>query len=64
MANINNNKKPAFYTPSTHHVKSHYVRSYIKRDGTFVKASWRDGDGDSSINTFSGYWARNPKHNK
>lgn len=47
----------------THYVNPHWVNSYVKRDGTFVRGFWRDGDGDTSINRTIGYFAGNPiKH--
>lgn len=43
-----------------HYVKPHYVRSYRRKDGTFVSGYWRDGDGNTKINRSTGYFARNP----
>ena len=53
-------KKSLSYKPSYHIVKSHYVRPYTRKDGTFVRGHWRDGDGDSTRNNFSGYLRKNP----
>lgn len=55
-----NDKKPMHYTTDSHHVNAHFVKPYVKKDGTFVSGSWRGGDG--KIMTSSGYWASNPKH--
>ena len=46
-------------TPA-HYVRPHEVRPYRRKDGTFVSGCWRDGDGDSTINRNTGYFARNP----
>lgn len=46
-------------TPA-HYVRPHEVRPYRRKDGTFVSGCWRDGDGDSTINRDTGYFARNP----
>jgi len=43
-----------------HYVHPHSVSSYVKRDGTVVSGYWRDGDGDTSRNRATGYYARNP----
>ena len=43
-----------------HYVNPHTVRSYRRKDGTFVAGYWRDGDGNTSINRATGYYARNP----
>ena len=45
-----------------HYVHTHEVSSYTKKDGTFVKGFWRDGDGDTGVNRDIGYFAgnRNP----
>lgn len=56
------NKNSQFKSSNYHHVNSHSVSSYIKRDGTFVRGYWRDGDGNTKINTFSGYYSKNPKN--
>ncbi len=46
-----------------HNVKAHYVRPHM-RNGTYVRGYWRngywrDGDGDTSIDRDTGYWAGN-----
>ena len=46
-------------TPA-HYVNPHTVSSYYRKDGTFVAGYWRDGDGNTSINRDTGYYARNP----
>ena len=43
-----------------HHVKPHYVQSHF-REGKYVSGYWRDGDGNTNINTYQGYYARNPR---
>lgn len=57
-------KKKASFSSDYHHVSPHYVKAYMKKDGTFVSSSWRDGDGNSKINSFGGYFAANPGHKK
>lgn len=42
-----------------HFISANHVSSYIRKDGTFVKGYWRDGDGDTSINRDGGYFSRN-----
>ena len=42
-----------------HHVSPHYVQSHF-RDGKYISAYWRDGDGNTNINTYRGYYAKNP----
>ena len=44
----------------THHVNAHYVESHVRADGTQVEGYWRDGDGDTSVNTDEGYMRTNP----
>ena len=46
-------------TPA-HYVSPHAVSSYVKKDGTLVRGYWRDGDGDTDVNRYTGYYARNP----
>lgn len=46
-------------TPA-HYVHPHEVSSYRRKDGTFVRGYWRDGDGDNSVDRASGYFVRNP----
>lgn len=52
---------------STHLVDPHYVDSYIRQDGTLVEGYYRDGDGDSNVNTSKsnggGYIRSNPDGN-
>lgn len=43
-----------------HYVHPHAVSSYRRKDGTFVKGYWRDGDGNTKIKRATGYFARNP----
>lgn len=43
-----------------HYVSPHSVRSYRRKDGTYVSGYWRDGDGNTNINRDTGYYARNP----
>lgn len=43
-----------------HYVSPHNVKPYRRKDGTFVSGYWRDGDGNTSINRNTGYFARNP----
>ncbi len=49
---------------NVHHVEPHWVSEHQRADGTYVKAHWRDGDGNTSINLTSeqggGYWRSNP----
>ena len=49
------------FTPmkSEHYVHPHDVSSYTKKDGTFVKGFWRDGDGNTDVNRDIGYFAGN-----
>lgn len=61
MKNRNNSM---CYTPKYHHIRSHYVSPYVKKDGTFVSGYFRDGDGNTRINTFRGYYGRNPVRRK
>lgn len=46
-------------TPA-HYVTPHKVKPYRRRDGTYVSGSWRDGDGDPTVNRSTGYFAKNP----
>ena len=57
-------KKSMQYKGNIHHVKPHFVKSYVKKDGTFVSGTWRDGDGNSKVKSFGGYFAANPGHKK
>lgn len=43
-----------------HYVRPHSVSSYVRKDGTVVSGYWRDGDGNTHIDRFIGYWAHNP----
>jgi len=52
---------PSFDLTPMHYVSPHWVSSYTRRDGTFVPGFWRDGDGNTSINRNTGYFARNPR---
>jgi hypothetical protein len=54
-----NGRSFATLTPA-HYVRPHQVSSYTRHDGTFVEGFWRDGDGDTSVNRATGYFARNP----
>jgi len=51
---------PRMLQPQIHYVHPHAVSSYRRKDGTFVKGYWRDGDGNTKINRATGYFARNP----
>lgn len=42
-----------------HHVRPHHVQGHF-RDGKFVSGFWRDGDGNTKVNTYRGYYAKNP----
>lgn len=42
-----------------HHVSPHYVQGHF-RSGKYISGYWRDGDGNTKINTYRGYYARNP----
>lgn len=44
-----------------HYVHPHSVSSYRRKDGTWVRGYWRDGDGNTLINRATGYFARNPR---
>ena len=57
---VSNNFAPTRSSP-IHYVHPHWVSSYTKSNGTFVKGFWRDGDGDTSIDRWFGYFARNPR---
>ncbi len=58
------NRVSNFFEPTRsspmHYVHPHWVSSYSRSDGTFVKGFWRDGDGDTSVNRLFGYFAKNP----
>lgn len=43
-----------------HHVKAHYVQPHF-RQGKYISGYWRDGDGNTKVNTYHGYYARNPR---
>ena len=43
-----------------HLVRSHRVRSYVRRNGTVVRGFWRDGDHNPRKNSYQGYYAKNP----
>lgn len=47
-------------TPDLHHVDAHWVEGHYRGD-TWVEGYWRDGDGDTGINTSGGYWRGTPK---
>lgn len=51
-------KKLLTLTPA-HHVSPHHVQSHF-RDGKFISGYWRDGDGNTRVNTYRGYYAKNP----
>jgi hypothetical protein len=42
-----------------HHVSPHYVSEHF-RQGKYISGYWRDGDGNIKVNTYQGYYARNP----
>lgn len=42
-----------------HHVNPHYVQSHF-REGKYISGYWRDGDGNTKVNTYRGYYAKNP----
>ncbi len=42
-----------------HHVKPHHVQGHF-RDGKYISGYWRDGDGNTKVNTYRGYYAKNP----
>lgn len=42
-----------------HHVRPHHVQGHFK-DGKYISGYWRDGDGNTKVNTYQGYYARNP----
>ena len=46
-------------TPA-HYVHPHNVSAYMRKDGTAVAGYWRDGDGNTTVNRATGYFARNP----
>ncbi|MHA7138156.1 hypothetical protein ACRTEV_12925 [Rossellomorea arthrocnemi] len=52
---------------NVHFVEPHYVDPYIRKDGTLVEGYFRDGDGNSSIDTpleqGGGYIRSNPDGN-
>lgn len=48
--------------PNTHHVTPHYVEGYYRADGIYVDGYFRDGDGDTSLNTTGGYEQHNPDY--
>lgn len=47
----------AAITP-VHHVAPHYVQGHF-RDGKYISGYWRDGDGNTKVNTYRGYYAKN-----
>lgn len=42
-----------------HHVSPHHVQGHF-RDGKYISPYWRDGDGTTEINSYRGYYAKNP----
>lgn len=52
-------KQFATLTPA-HYVRPHSVRGYTRKDGTSVAGFWRDGDGNTDVNSGVGYFSRNP----
>jgi len=52
---------------NTHFVNPHYVNGYFRSDGTYVEGYFRDGDGNSAIDTPAemggGYIRSNPDGN-
>ena len=48
-----------FENPNTHHVDAHYVEGHM-RNGSWIEGYWRDGDGDTNVDTNDGYEASNP----
>lgn len=42
-----------------HHVQPHYVQGHF-REGKYISSYWRDGDGNTRVNTYQGYYAKNP----
>jgi hypothetical protein len=46
--------------PNMHHVQAHWVNGYDRADGTHVDGYWRDGDGNTSVNTNQGWTQHNP----
>lgn len=55
---------PAQESPGNHFVQPHEVDAYYRNDGTYVEGYYRDGDGDTSVNTDiedgGGYTRSNP----
>ena len=44
---------------AVHHVNPHHVQGHF-RDGKYISGYWRDGDGNTKVNTYRGYYANNP----
>lgn len=42
-----------------HYVTPHKVRAH-RRNGVYISETWRDGDGDPTVNRSTGYFAKNP----
>lgn len=42
-----------------HHVRAHHVQGHF-RNGKYISGFWRDGDGNTKVNTYRGYYAKNP----
>lgn len=39
-----------------HYVRPHKVKGYTRKDGTSVAGFWRDGDGNTDVNSGVGYF--------
>ncbi|WP_028243227.1 hypothetical protein [Pseudobutyrivibrio ruminis] len=57
---FNGKVKSVFEGLPVHHVSPHYVQSHFRK-GKYISGYWRDGDGDTRVDTFMGYYARNPR---
>lgn len=51
--------KPMAVAFPVHHVRPHYVQAHF-RDGKYISGYWRDGDGNTKVDTYRGYYAKNP----
>lgn len=47
--------------PNSHFVDAHYVEGHFRGD-TWIDGYWRDGDGDTSVDTSGGYVSSNPDY--
>ena len=51
--------KSMITTVPIHPVNAHHVQGHF-RNGKYISGFWRDGDGNTKVNTYRGYFAKNP----